>query len=167
MAKIIQNRTVVEDPWVRVEDDAPLPTQGPILVPLERWLREGSALAERPEGAGVWLKGEDDARALVGRLEGARLVALHFEGFRDGRGYSQATLLRRDAGYAGELRAVGDVLRDQLSFLWRCGVDSFEVRADKDPHDALKAFETFSVQYQGDAREAAPLYRRATLPSPG
>jgi uncharacterized protein (DUF934 family) len=90
------------------------------------------------------------------------MVAVHFPKFNDGRGYSSARLLRERLGFAGELRAVGDVLRDQLFLLARCGFDSFALRADQDPASALSAFKDFSVRYQAATDEVLPLFRRRT-----
>jgi uncharacterized protein (DUF934 family) len=83
-----------------------------------------------------------------------------FPVFRDGRGYSIGRLVRERYGYKGEIRAIGDVLRDQLTFMFRCGFDAYAVRADKDLHDALKAFDEFTVQYQGAVDNPSPLFRR-------
>lgn len=86
------------------------------------------------------------------------LIALDFPAFKDGRCYSHARLLRERYDYQGELRAVGDVLRDQLFFMKRCGIDSFQLRSDKDMEDALNAFNDFSVKYQTAADGAPPIY---------
>nr|WP_310638858.1 DUF934 domain-containing protein [Burkholderia gladioli] len=85
---------------------------------------------------------------------------MDFPRFGDGRGYSTAHLLRNRHGWTGELRAIGDVLRDQLNYMSRCGFDAFAVRADRDPHDALNAFTEFSERYQGAVDDAVPLFRR-------
>jgi uncharacterized protein (DUF934 family) len=83
-----------------------------------------------------------------------------FPKFTDGRGFSTARLLRERYRYRGELRAVGDVLRDQLLFLARCGFDAFALRADQDPDAALAAFEDFTEAYQGGTDQPLPLFRR-------
>ncbi|MCY1525939.1 hypothetical protein D9M68_609400 [compost metagenome] len=88
------------------------------------------------------------------------LIALDFPTFRDGRGYSQAYLLRTRLGWQGELRAIGEVLRDQLSHMRQCGFDAFAVRQDKSVEDALKGLAGISVQYGRSALEPRPLFRR-------
>ena len=93
---------------------------------------------------GVWLGPDDDVAPLLPWLATLPLIAIRFPVFTDGRGYSLARLLRGRHGYAGELRAVGDVLRDQLYFLQRCGFDSFALRADQPPEEALAAFHDYS-----------------------
>jgi len=108
----------------------------------------------------VWISPDDDFESLVPRLLGLELIAVDFPVFRDGRGYSVATLLRSRYGWRGELRAIGDVLRDQLNYMRRCGFDAFAVRADKDIHDAIKSFGHYSVRYQGAVDDPVPLFRR-------
>ena len=102
----------------------------------------------------------DDPHALDGKLDGVSLIAIEFPKFADGRGLSIATLLRKRLGYAGELRAVGDVARDQLFQMARCGLTAFALRADQDPADCLKAFSDYGDVYQDSADGAVPLFRR-------
>ncbi len=158
MRKIIRNREIVESPWVRVGQDDELPTS-PVIVPFKRWLAEQDTLAARGDVA-VYLEGDDDARALAPHLESLELVAIDFPKFGDGRGYSHARILRDDLGYQGELRAVGDILRDQIFYLARCGFNAFEVREDKNLEEALEGLQDFSVTYQAAADEKRPIYRR-------
>jgi uncharacterized protein (DUF934 family) len=108
----------------------------------------------------IWISPDDDFESMADRLLGLDLIAVDFPVFRDGRGYSIATLLRTRYGWTGELRAIGDVLRDQLNYMRRCGFDAFAVRADKDIHDAIKSFAHYSVRYQGAVDDPVPLFRR-------
>ncbi|TNE45931.1 MAG: DUF934 domain-containing protein [Deltaproteobacteria bacterium] len=158
MRKIIRNREIVESPWARVGQDGELPA-GPVMVPFKRWLAEQDKLAARGDIT-VYLEGDDDARALAPHLENLEFVAIDFPKFADGRGYSHARILRDDLGYKGELRAVGDILRDQIFYLARCGFNAFEVREDKDLEEALEGLLDFSVTYQAAADEKRPIYRR-------
>jgi uncharacterized protein (DUF934 family) len=87
------------------------------------------------------------------------MIALDFPVFKDGRCYSHARLLKDRYDYKGDLRAIGDVLRDQLFFMHRCGIDSFQIREDKDAEDALNAFNDFTVRYQAAADDAVPIYK--------
>ncbi|MEM9189342.1 MAG: DUF934 domain-containing protein [Myxococcota bacterium] len=152
--------TVVEDSFQRVDDDAALP-DGDVLVSLARFLSEGDALRARRGNVGVVVPGHTELEALRPILDEVSLLALEFPKFTDGRGYSTARLLRENAGYSGELRAVGDVLRDQLFYMARCGFNSFALREDQNLDEALIALEEFSVTYQAAVDEARPIYRRA------
>ncbi|MDZ7622593.1 MAG: DUF934 domain-containing protein [Candidatus Competibacteraceae bacterium] len=160
MGRIIKNRQIIEDSWRQVADDADLPA-GPIIVTLARWRRERAALVERDEPVGVRLPNTANVAELVDDLARWPVLALEFPKFADGRAYSQARLLRERHDYQGEIRAVGEVLRDQLLFMARSGFDAFEVRADRSLEDALEAFGEFSVSYQPAADQPLPLYRRA------
>ncbi|MBA5778311.1 DUF934 domain-containing protein [Stappia sp. F7233] len=123
---IYRNGAFEADSWLKVADDEALPAEGQVLLSLERFL---SIADENAEGlrVGVVLKAGERAQALEGRLEAVALIAIEFPKFSDGRGYSSARLLREKHGYQGELRAIGDVLLDQIPFMIRCGIDSFEV----------------------------------------
>lgn len=123
---IYRNGAFEADTWVRLADDEALPAEGQALLSLARFLAlEGAA----PGGLriGVILKAGERAQALEGKLGAIDMVAIEFPKFSDGRGYSSARLLREKFGYGGELRAIGDVLFDQIPFMLRCGIDSFEV----------------------------------------
>ncbi len=159
MRQIIKNQQIVNDPWQHVADDAPLPAEGPFTVSLERWRAEREVLSGR-DGLGLRLRNDDDLVGIGDELEQFALIALDFPKFTDGRAYSQARLLRQRYGYRGEIRARGDVLRDQLFFMERSGIDAYEVRQDRDLADALAAFSEFTVRYQGAVDEPQPLYRR-------
>ena len=141
-------RIVEDDPWVLVRDEVQSP--GPLILPL----------AAYEAGQGVWLGPDDEVEHLRPWLATLPLIALDFPSFRDGRAYSQAYLLRTRLGWRGELRAIGDVLRDQLSHMRQCGFDAFALRADKSAEDALKGLAGMSVQYGRSAIEPRPLFRR-------
>jgi uncharacterized protein (DUF934 family) len=153
---------VVSDDWqvVRpVEGQAADLAAGKIIVPLAVWLEQKDALVARGN-VGVWLGGADEPGTLAPSLASLNLVAVDFPKFTDGRGFSIAYLLRSRFGYRGELRAIGDVLPDQLFFMKRVGFDAFAVRPDKDIHQALRSLRPFSDSYQGSWNEAVPAYRR-------
>jgi uncharacterized protein (DUF934 family) len=169
MTQIIKNRAIVEDSWtvVRAAEDGALPEvaalpAGKVIVPLALWQAQREALvaSRSKEELGVWLAPDSEPADIAGDFNEVALIAVDFPVFRDGRGYSTARLLRERYGYKGELRAIGDVLRDQLRFYERCGFDAYALRADKDLHDALSAFTEFTVQYQGAFDEPSPLFRR-------
>ena len=146
-------RLIEDDPWTLVRDlQVPLPA-GKLILPLARWL-------ENPRQHALWLGPDDDVEHLKPWLPELPLIAVDFPSFRDGRGYSQAYLLRTRLGWTGELRAIGDVLRDQLSHMRQCGFDSFAVREDKSAEDALKGLAGMSVLYGRSVIEPRPLFRR-------
>ncbi|MCZ8208227.1 MAG: DUF934 domain-containing protein [Aquidulcibacter sp.] len=121
------------------------------LLTFADWLNRDAANADAP--VGIVLMPTDDPLALAGRLDGLAVIAVEFAKFSDGRGYSIATLLRSRLGFKGEIRAVGDVLIDQLFAMARCGIDSFALRGDQDVEVAKRAFETFPAVYQWAADE--------------
>jgi len=159
MPLIRDNALVARDPWVRVDDNAALPEDGtPAIVSLDRWRAERETLDGRNGGLGVVLKAGEDAAELAGDIERLSLIALEFPKFSDGRAFSTARLLRGRYRFRGELRAVGNVLRDQLLFMHRCGFDAYEIARG----DALEAWTgalaDFSAWYQpaaDDRRTAA------------
>jgi uncharacterized protein (DUF934 family) len=163
MPEIIRNNTIVSDDWqvLRPSAEAPLGAlpEGRVLVPLATWLDRHAELLARGN-AGVWLAGTDDPATLAPWLQQLEVVAVDFPKFTDGRGYSVAYLLRSRFGYRGELRAIGDVLPDQLFYMHRTGFDAYAVRADKDIGKALRALKPFTDAYQGSWDNPVPAYRR-------
>jgi uncharacterized protein (DUF934 family) len=166
--RVIRGRRVENDVWqafglAPYEDLAqPLP-QGPVLVPLAYWKEHRDELVARRQPIGVWLAPGDDAAAIAGDLERFAVVAVQFPKFTDGRGYSTAALLRTRYGYRGELRAFGDLGRDQLFYLARCGFDSFKLAPQHDPEAALASFSDFTVRYQGSVDDPVPLFRKRAV----
>lgn len=156
---------IERDPWhfVGLEPGerpvAAMPA-GPVVVPLALWLERSDELSARRSEVGVWLEPDDDPAAIAAEIGGLALVAVHFPKFTDGRGYSTAVLLRTRYGYTGELRAFGDVGRDQLFYLKRCGFDSFALPANRDPDTALAGLEDFRHRYQASVDDPLPLFRR-------
>ena len=159
---VIRNRELQPDAWriVGLEREAAEEHAGPIVVPLAAWKERRAALLRRLEPIGVWLETEHDPAEIAPDLARLALIAVRFPKFTDGRGYSIASLLRRRHGYRGELRAFGDIGRDQLFYLSRVGFDSFVLPAHRDPRAALAAFDDFTVRYQAGADEPLPLFRR-------
>jgi len=169
MQRLIRNRTLVEDRYALLRDAASLadlPDGMPVIVPLALWLARRAALIARGE-AGVWLAPADDADALADDVHRLPVIAVDFPQFTDGRGYSHARLLRERHRYAGELRAIGDVRRDQLHYLAQCGFDAFALPDDADVDGALAAFADFSDGYQWTTARAPWFRRRQRLLSAG
>ncbi|CAH2785185.1 MAG: Oxidoreductase probably involved in sulfite reduction [uncultured Caballeronia sp.] len=169
MTLIIKNRAVVEDDFtvVRAAEDRALPAAdalpaGKIIVPFALWKEHKPAIvaSRAKKEIGVWLAPDDEPADLAPDFDLISLVAVDFSVFRDGRGFSIGRLLRERYQWTGELRAIGDVLRDQVAFHARCGFDAFAVRADKDINDALNAFTEFTNLYQGATDNPEPLFRR-------
>ena len=162
MPQLIKGRAIVEDRWTLLREAASLaevPSDTPVIVPLALWQSEHETLAARGD-VGVWLKPSDDPDALAGDIAHLPLIAIDFPKFVDGRGYSSARLLREKYRFGGELRAIGDVLRDQLYYLRQCGFDAFSVRADRNLADAIGGFDDFTDNYQSTVAQPVPLFRR-------
>lgn len=166
MATLIKNAKIAADNWLRLDwaADGSLPTvpaSGDLLVPLELWQAMAGELLSRGGGRlGILLDGSQDPAQIADSLEALSLVAIHFPQFTDGRGYSAARLLRERYGWKGELRAVGDIQRDQLYYLSRCGFDAFLLNDGIDGKGALSAFGDFSEAYQTSVERPVPLFRR-------
>jgi uncharacterized protein (DUF934 family) len=158
---LVKNGTIATDPFVHVPDGAELPGDGAVLISTARFLDDPETLLRRAGRLGVIWPNNRDVDDLVPWLDRLAAVALVFPSFRDGRAYSQARLLRERHGYDGELRATGQVLRDQFVFMLRAGFDAFEVKKDSDAEAFAVSAKRYSVFYQptGDGRVTA-LHRR-------
>jgi uncharacterized protein (DUF934 family) len=150
---------VVADSWQWVAGD-PVPLNGAVIVPLGLWLVQQELLQQRTDPVGVWIAPGEELDALLPSLPLLPLIAVDFPVFTDGRGFSTARLLRERYGYRGELRAIGDVFKDTMFYLKRCGFNAFAVRPDKDVHEALKGLADFQDSYQGAVDVPLPLFRR-------
>ncbi|MCB1984201.1 MAG: DUF934 domain-containing protein [Burkholderiales bacterium] len=163
---IIKNKILVEDDWqvLRLNDqETPenvVVAAGKVIVPLKVWLAQRDGLKQRDD-LGVWFASDERSEELKEDVRKFQIIAVDFPKFSDGRGYSIAFNLRARLGFTGELRAIGDVLRDQLFYMQRVGFDAFAPRPDRDIHDALKGFEDFSEVYQTSFDKKLPLFRRA------
>ena len=144
----IRHGQVERSDWQRFAPDAKLPESGGWLVPLSYWLEHADALRGSGVRLGVLLTPDDELEQLRERFQGVSLIAVDFPSFTDGRGFSLGYLVRTRLGWAGELRAVGDVLIDTVHYLARCGFDSFTLKPGHDPEHALRQFHAFSVHYQ-------------------
>lgn len=161
MRPLIKGGAVVADRYTLVREAATLaelPEATPVIVPLPLWRKARAALVARGE-AGVWLAPGDDPAAIVPDVARVPVIAVEFPSFTDGRGYSTARLLRERHRYAGELRAIGDVGRDQLYALRQAGFDAFVLRAGADAQTALAGLADFTDGYQATAQRT-PWFRR-------
>jgi uncharacterized protein (DUF934 family) len=161
---LVKGGKITNDTLVHLVDDAAVPESGDILVSSARFLQDTEALLRRPGKIGVIWPNSRDVDDLVPYLDRVAAVALVFPTFRDGRAYSQARLLRERFNYRGELRATGQVLRDQFVFMLRAGFDAFEVKKQSDAEAFTQTVKRYSVFYQptGDGRLTA-LHRRMQL----
>ena len=159
---VIRNGRVEADAWrfLDAAEAADALPRGAIAVPLAVWNARREELLGGHDPIGVWLSPEDDPAALKHDLNLLDLIAVHFPKFADGRGYSTGALLRERFGFVGELRAFGDIGRDHLLQLARCGFDAFTLGPGRDPHAALAAFGEFTVRYQGSVDDRDPLFRK-------
>jgi len=165
MPPLIKDRVVVADRWTLLRGATTLgdvPADVPVIVPLALWQSERDALLARGS-VGVWLAPADDPGAIGDDVAALPLVAVDFPKFTDGRGYSIARLLRDRYAFTGELRAIGDVLRDQLFALSQCGFDAFALRADRDATEALASFDDFEASYTSTTRTREPRFRRRAV----
>lgn len=151
---LIRNGDFVADRYRLLADDEALPEGEPVIVSLGRFTAERESLIARNAPVGVRLKSSEAPAALAQDIARLALIAIEFPGFRDGRGFSYAHRLRRQLGFAGELRAVGHVLPDQAQFLIRCGFDTIEVKDTARLSDWQRGLTEFTVWYQpaADAR---------------
>ncbi|MEL7110110.1 MAG: DUF934 domain-containing protein [Pseudomonadota bacterium] len=156
---LIKDAAEIEDTWSFVEDGAELPSSGCITVPLAKLIDESANLLARNQQIGVRLAPADDPHDLTPYLDRISLIEIDFPKYTDGRGYSQAQLLRRRLGYAGELRAVGHVLRDQILYMNRSGFDAYQTsRADLP--NVLQALNEYSAVYQRAADDRKTVFAK-------
>jgi uncharacterized protein (DUF934 family) len=163
MPRLIRNGTIVVDPWTLLRAPASLAElleAVPVVVPLSTWQAQRAVLIARGE-AGVWLAPDADPAALEADVARLALIAVDFPQLTDGRGYSLARLLRQRYGFRGELRAIGDVQRDQLYYLNQCGFDAFAIPDGLDANEALSGLRDFSDGYQATVQRNARFAQRS------
>lgn len=160
MPLIIDRQPVAADSWIRVDSEEALNQAGDLLVDFALWQQHRDALKARGGKLGVVVDGDTDLDALVADLDQLALVAIAFPSFADGRGFSQARILRQHHGFKGEIRAVGDVTWDRLRFMARCGINAYDVPAERYSDAMLRAFDEITVCYQGAEDDPRPIYRQ-------
>lgn len=159
LTKVIRNGAVVDDAWqlLREIPETGLPT-GAVIVPLEYWLANREALLARGD-VGVWLASDQPPAPLADDLSRIPVVAIDFPLFTDGRGFSYGRTLREHFGYKGEVRAIGQFIRDQLYYLHRCGFDAFAIET-ADPEKSVESLYDFSDAYSAAIDQPLPWFRR-------
>ena len=145
---LLKDGKLIDDPWSHIADEVAIPASGQVIVGLKRWREERDSLIKRKDPVGVRLQSDHTAGDVADDLEHLGVVALAFPVFKDGRAYSNARRLRERHGYTGEIRAIGNVLRDQYLFMLRCGFDALEVKEGETEKDWQKATKAFSVFFQ-------------------
>ena len=149
MNRIIKDLSLVEnDEWTIIHEESIQPSEiaDKSILPFNLWLTHHEALSSK--SVGVWLSGSTDPKLLTPQLFQLPLIALHLDVFTDGRAYSLATKLREEFKFTGEIRAFGDVLLDQLFYMQRCGINSYQLKNDNQYDEALSYFTTFNSVYQ-------------------
>ncbi|WP_339898000.1 DUF934 domain-containing protein [uncultured Gilvimarinus sp.] len=166
MQKLVKDGVIIENQWhimpkPEADQTAEVPA-GPTIVPLSVWLEQQDTLQQRDD-IGVWLDSDELAEQIGDQANKLPLIAVNFPGFMDGRAFSIARLLRERFGFTGELRAIGDFMRDQLCYLSRCGVNAFQFASDDiNLEEAKKSLNDFTEFYQAGVDQPIPLFRRRT-----
>lgn len=160
--------TTVSNDWALLDKETELEAAlqhagGKIIVPLKLWKESKRELRNSGKEVAVWLDSDEVPNALEADLQELSLVALNFPKFSDGRGFSSASILRRHYDYKGEIRAIGEVLRDQLFYMRRCGFTTFDLAEGVNLEDARKALADFADNYQSTVEQPLPLFRRRAL----
>ena len=159
--QIIKDRNISNDDWViaREIDDAAFVPKDNTIFPFSYWQLNSGDLLKQNTSHAIWIDGDIETEQLSSHLNHLSIIALDFPAFKDGRSYTHARILRDRYNFEGELRAIGNVLRDQMFFMLRCGINCFEVTEGKNAEDALKSFNDFTVRYQAAADDAVPIYK--------
>lgn len=162
---LLKDGKLVEDSWTPLSEDAEATPEGDVIVTLEQWQAGRERLRGHNGRLGLRLKSDQSPAAIADDLGHFQLIALEFPRFGDGRAYSYARLLRERYGFTGELRAVGNVLRDQLLFMLRCGFDAFEIANEKAVEAWREAVAEIDLFYQptGNSAPTLGVLRRAAL----
>ena len=163
MPKLIKDGAIIEDSWTLLGKDADTLPDGQVIVPYALWQAHRETLLASGQPLAVWLDSDQPPALIADDLPRLALVALNFPKFADGRAYSYARLLRERHGYQGEVRAIGDVLCDQMCYMQRCGFNAFAVRQDKHLETALASLEDFRDAYQPTVQQPLPHFRRIAL----
>lgn len=162
-SRLIKNGAVIDDTWqvLREIPESGLPN-GKIIVPLNYWLEHRDNLRARGQGeekVGVWLASDQPPAPLAEDLANLPVIAIDFPLFTDGRGFSYGRTLREHFKYQGEVRAIGQFIRDQLYYLSRCGFDAYAIETTE-PEKAIESLNDFSSSYSAAVDQPLPWFRR-------
>tara|TARA_R110002072_G_scaffold64_13_gene476 strand:- start:12218 stop:12700 length:483 start_codon:yes stop_codon:yes gene_type:complete len=159
MPSIIKDRALADSEFTVVDTESASVADSHSLLPLSFYLEHREELKGRND-IGIWLEAGDEIEAIAEFANEIPVVALNFPAFADGRAYSSASILRKTMQYQGEIRAIGDVRRDQLSQMIHCGFNAFELADGQDTNKCLEALDAFSENYQATVANPEPLFRR-------
>jgi len=164
MPKLIKHRALVQDDWTLLRETNSIEevslAGNRVIISLTHWKQYQDELVDFEGKIGIWLESSQSPKEIITEVNSFEVIALDFPVFSDGRAYSYARELRDELQYTGELRAIGDVLRDQLYYMSSCGFDAFDLRADQDTKLAITAFDDFKEAYQASVKQPVPLFRR-------
>ena len=158
MRQIIKGGKLIDDNWTTVDEVGLFP-EGKILISLSSWNEQQVQFSKRLGEVGIWMNSDEQPEDIenVARIP---VIAVLFENFMDGRGFSIARLLRERFDFQGEIRAVGSPIRDQLTYMVKCGFNAFDLADHYDPEEALTSLSDFSESYQTSVDQKEPLFRR-------
>ncbi len=143
---LVKNGEIIENHWTHLTTES-IPNNGSVTLPLDRWIAEQQLMMERPDLVGVRLLPDSNIAEISNHLEQLQLIVIEFPVLADGRVFSFVRLLRRN-GYKGEIRAIGNFVTDQMYYLQRVGVDSFEIPETVSEQTVQETLNRFSVNYQ-------------------
>ncbi|WP_062269912.1 DUF934 domain-containing protein [Endozoicomonas arenosclerae] len=159
MARLLKNNEVFQEEYQLLGAENSENESGTLLIQAKH-LNQHQTLLQQNQPIGLFLDSDDELEDYEDQLEKFELIAINFPKFMDGRGYSLSRLLRDRYQFKGDIRAVGDVLVDQIFMMKRCGFSSYYLRDDQKAEDAIKALDTFTLRYQGSSDDPEPLYRK-------
>ena len=160
MPQMLKDGNVVDNSWRLVEANAETLPQGDILISTGQWLEHQDMLINRAGAVGVWIDSHEEIEDFATGIMDLPVIAINFPKFVDGRGFSLARLLRERYGYSGEIRALGEIIRDQLFLMQRCGFNAFAFDTELDLAEASKSLQDFSDAYQVAVDQPEPLFKR-------
>ena len=160
MPQILKDTQVVSDNWILLDENADSIPAGDILLSYQQWQNFAEHLSNHSGRIGIWLEGHAEIEHIIEPLLNLPLIAINFPKFADGRGFSAARLIKERYNYAGELRAIGGFIRDQLYLLNRCGFNAFQFSDENELSDAAESLKDFSENYQVSVDQENPLFRR-------
>ena len=165
MQSLIKNGEVINDDWLMLDKSSGLDAlntsmKTSVIVPLNFWRLYRSEAKAYSGNIAIWLDSDELISDINNQINEFSVIALNFPVFSDGRSLTNARELRQSLNYEGEIRAIGDVLRDQIFYMSRCGFDSFQLRSDQDPRACIDALRDFQESYQSTSENQTPLFRR-------
>ncbi|SMF38901.1 Uncharacterized conserved protein, DUF934 family [Alteromonadaceae bacterium Bs31] len=164
MPKLIKNGEVIDNQWSLIRDAEELTntdlSSGYWVLPFDAFSSVKNGSGNNSEKIGVWLSSDANLESLSPYIQQLPLICIDFPAFVDGRGFSIARTLKEHYEYAGELRATGHFIQDQMHYLHRCGIDTFDIPDDWSVDSVLQSLNDFSISYQAAVDEPQPLFRR-------